>query len=129
MNKNKLRKKKCMLCHSDLIKTKVGFNKQLHYKDAYGVERKDYSGYLYENEYSCTNPNCIFHNAVDVKNAKDRIERIKLKRQKNKHIIIANSYKEKHNAHSNFKPAFTKNYEQNFEKNLNKLKDRWSSNF
>lgn len=121
MKKNKLKTKKCMLCHSDLMKTKVGFNKQIHYKDAYGVERKDYSGYLYENEYSCTNPDCIFHNAVDVKNTKERIERIKLKKQKNKHIVIAKSYKEN---------KFTKlNNNRSFEKNLSKLKDRWSSNF
>lgn len=103
-----------MLCHSDLMKTKVGFNKQIHYKDAFGVERKDYSGAIYENEYSCTNPDCIFHNKEDIKNAQARIERIKYRNKKNKHVVIA--------------PSYNKN-KNNLYKGITKLKERWTNNY
>lgn len=101
-----MKKKTCMLCHSQLIRTKTAQVKGKYYPNVYGAKRVDYSGALYENEYACTNPNCVFYDAKEVQAARDRIAK-------------ANPYR----LNTHVKHGFKKQHKIN----INKLAERWSS--
>lgn len=59
---------KCSLCKSSLILTKKAREvKQLSKEMGFVVKRMDYTGDLKDNEYSCSNPKCVFHNEGDIK--------------------------------------------------------------